>query len=322
MINTKKKTFIFNSLVFKENNLNTYNLSDILFFSLFVFFVPFIWCIMRYFIWPDYQKEMLNFAINNSYIIPTEIYNIYSISILIFQYVCPLIGITYLFFKDREFFIKQKIWFLYFYFALIPLLSLILSSLGNEIVSFVGNSIILPFLLYFFLYKENVFRSKIKNWFSKSNYIKSILFLVIAIATYFLANYLFTLITEKITSIKSFNQLILEKELKTNIGKANLFFSAVLTAPIIEEIVFRRLFIDVEVLRFRSNIYSKIIIYIVSCCSFSLFHVLQGGDLEYLIAYMLMPIITSTIYIYTKNETPCIIIHMLSNLISYIILLS
>ena len=124
------------------------------------------------------------------------------------------------------------------------------------------------------------------------------------------------------TRNNSFNQLILESELSSSLGKANIFFSAIIIAPILEELTFRRFFIDIEVLRFKTNKFSKLLIYLISCFSFSMFHVIQGGDIEYLIAYSSMPIITSLVYFNIRNELPCIIIHMISNLISYIILIS
>lgn len=319
---TKNNINIFNKLKFEENNLNNYKISDMIFFSSFVFFIPFLWIIIRFFLWPDYSIEMMKFAENQSYNLDQSIKNMYTISVSIFEFIFPLIGITYLFFRDRDFFISQKIWFLYFFFLLFPLLNIISSSFRNDIVNFIINSILVIFLLMIFLYKDLSFRKKIKLSFSKDKIKLMLTLLVLSLVSYFLINYIFSLVTKQITNINSFNQTILESKINSSFGKVDLFFSAVIIAPLLEELTFRKYIIDIEVLRFKSNTYSKIMIYIVSCFSFAMFHVIQGGDIQYMIAYSSLPLVTSSIYLLIRNEIPCITIHMLSNLISYIILLS
>lgn len=311
-----------NQISFTEKQLNSYKFSDIFVFSFFLVIVPLIWVVVRALVWPQYANEMLKYANDPTYNIDKSYLNIYSISVIVFQYIFPIIAISYLFFRDREYFIKSKLWFLYFFFVLFPLIQVIFSLFNSEIAILILNSLIYPAILFFFLVKDHEYIKKVKISFIKKNIYIFILLIIFLICIFFIINFIFSIVTYQITKQNSFNQSILEKQLSSSLGKATLFFSSIIVAPIIEELTFRKFLIEIEISRFRSNTYSKIYIFLSSVIIFALMHIIQGGDIQYILMYSSLALITSATYIKTRNENICIIIHMVTNLISYIILLA
>lgn len=151
----------------------------------------------------------------------------------------------------------------------------------------------------------------------KNKLAKNIIYLVFGGAILYLFSYLINLGLSKLGVSMSNNQISIENMLILG-SKVITFFSVIIFAPLVEELIYRK------------SIYSlsnnKVVYYIVSILAFSLPHMLSTTyDLKTfilgLIPYLFSGFILSLIYDYTKNIYVSTLAHIINNLIAFIIII-
>lgn len=151
----------------------------------------------------------------------------------------------------------------------------------------------------------------------KNKLAKNIIYLVFGGAILYLASYLINLGLSKLGVSMSNNQISIENMLILG-SKVITFFSVIIFAPLVEELIYRK------------SIYSlsnnKVVYYIVSILAFSLPHMLSTTyDLKTfilgLIPYLFSGFILSLIYDHTKNIYVSTLAHIINNLIAFIIII-
>lgn len=151
----------------------------------------------------------------------------------------------------------------------------------------------------------------------KNKLAKNIIYLVFGGASLYLFSYLINLGLSKLGVSMSNNQISIENMLILG-SKVITFFSVIIFAPLVEELIYRK------------SIYSlsnnKVVYYIVSILAFSLPHMLSTTyDLKTfilgLIPYLFSGFILSLIYDHTKNIYVSTLAHIINNLIAFIIII-
>ena len=151
----------------------------------------------------------------------------------------------------------------------------------------------------------------------KNKLAKNIIYLVFGGAILYLFSYLINLGLSKLGVSMSNNQISIENMLILG-SKVITFFSVIIFAPLVEELIYRK------------SIYSlsnnKVVYYIVSILAFSLPHMLSTTyDLKTfilgLIPYLFSGFILSLIYDHTKNIYVSTLAHIINNLIAFIIII-
>lgn len=172
------------------------------------------------------------------------------------------------------------------------------------------------FIAIFIFFWKKAFKNKDLIIDLKNNVIKTIIIGLV----FCLVNILLGYITELIVgSGDSSNQETLI--MLSQIAPLSLIFSAVIFAPIIEELVFRG---SIQTLLYRK--FNPTLSAIITGVIFGLIHVvagLLGGsfvEIIYFITYFAMGAILGLIYAKTKNIYICISVHMLNNLIAVLLM--
>ena len=151
----------------------------------------------------------------------------------------------------------------------------------------------------------------------KNKLAKNIIYLVFGGAILYLFSYLINLGLSKLGVSMSNNQISIENMLILG-SKVITFFSVIIFAPLVEELIYRK------------SIYSlsnnKVVYYIVSILAFSLPHMLSTTyDLKTfilgLIPYLFSGFILSLICDHTKNIYVSTLAHIINNLIAFIIII-
>lgn len=277
-----------------------------------IFFIPLIYSFIFFIL-----------QITNS--IGVDVYNsLSSINQYIFLLIVPAFGMIYGLFKFRKKMFEYKI--LGIFIATIGPIGIAFSIILNFIVPNVSNrdeNIIFlvdtiiygSLVVFFYLFKNKVFFEMLKKSFKKHLLI-TICIIVIGCLVYFLFNYVFSVIQNAVnrSSQVSNNQNQLNSYLYDPIGIAALFLSSVLFAPIIEEFSYRMIFMNLTNNRWYS--------YVLAILYFAFLHVQQTGDFQHIFTYFSLGIVNGFIFWCFKNLSPCIAVHSLTNLITFIILIS
>lgn len=177
-------------------------------------------------------------------------------------------------------------------------------------------SIVSLIIIWLFFYKNN----ESNVWFKKAFLVKNLwitlLVIILGFFIFYGLQFCLSLISTAINkndNSESANQSALKSMLGSPIGIIALFFSAVIVAPILEEILYRH-FIS---LFFNHTIYG----YICSTIYFAFLHVANAGDFNNIFPYFALGIVSGFIYYYSKNLVPCIAIHFIANLVAFIIMM-
>lgn len=229
----------------------------------------------------------------------------------------------------RNFFYKRQ----YIYFMQYPMINIFLiiatpivflmcslfyndNKYIDDILSIVVNFYQLIVILLFII-KNKVFINWFKKAFNrKENIIMTIAIVSVGFATFYLLQFLLGFLPkliDKNTGNSSANQESLNGMKNSVLGTVSLFFSAVIIAPILEEILYR-FFISYFC---NGTIYG----YIFSTILFASLHVMNDGDYVQIFPYFSLGIVNGFIYYKFKNLTPCIAIHFIGNLFSFIFIL-
>lgn len=151
----------------------------------------------------------------------------------------------------------------------------------------------------------------------KNNLFKNIIYLILGGAILYLASYLINFGLSKLGISMSNNQISIENMLILG-SKVITFFSVIIFAPLVEELIYRK-----SIYALSNN---KVVYYIVSMLAFSLPHMLSTTyDLKTfvlgLIPYLFSGFILSLIYDHTKNIYVSTIAHIINNFIAFLIII-
>lgn len=151
----------------------------------------------------------------------------------------------------------------------------------------------------------------------KNNLFKNIIYLILGGAILYLASYLINFGLSKLGISMSNNQISIENMLILG-SKVITFFSVIIFAPLVEELIYRK-----SIYALSNN---KVVYYIVSILAFSLPHMLSTTyDLKTfvlgLIPYLFSGFILSLIYDHTKNIYVSTIAHIINNFIAFLIII-
>lgn len=194
-------------------------------------------------------------------------------------------------------------------------------SLKSTLFHVVTISIVI--ILYVLYKRFNKTKNKIPNKYYKpisisiSIYSKAyIVFIAIFIETMIKTNFNFSSDTS--------NQRLIEKN-DEGLSMATIFAGGSLTAPIIEEIIFRGvLFITIlsassylkNKTKNRHDILGVISFFLISSVLFGFMHVAKANDIENIGGYLVSGIVLSLVFIFTRDIKTVIAIHMLGNTFS------
>lgn len=229
----------------------------------------------------------------------------------------------------KKFFLKRQ----YIYFLQYPIINIfiiIVSTILVFIYSFFSKenkyysdvlSIIITIyqiiIILLFAIKNKIFINWFKKAFNRKETILTTIVLVsIGFGIFWLLQFSFSFIPkliDKNAGNNSANQGSLNQMKNTILGTISLFFSAVIVAPILEEILYRY-FISYFC---NGSIYG----YLFSTLLFASLHVMSRGDYVQIFPYFALGIVNGFIYYRYKNLTPCILIHFIGNLSSFIFIL-
>lgn len=151
----------------------------------------------------------------------------------------------------------------------------------------------------------------------KNNLFKNIIYLILGGAILYLASYLINFGLSKLGISMSNNQISIENMLILG-SKVITFFSVIIFAPLVEELIYRK-----SIYALSNN---KVVYYIVSILAFSLPHMLSTTyDLKTfvlgLIPYLFSGFVLSLIYDHTKNIYVSTIAHIINNFIAFLIII-
>lgn len=190
-------------------------------------------------------------------------------------------------------------------------------SLKSTLFHVVTISIVI--ILYVLYKRFNKTKNKIQNKYYKpitiSLYSKA--FIV------FIAIFIQTMIESHFSSDTA-NQRLIEKN-DEGLSMATVFVGGSLTAPIIEEIIFRGvLFITIlsassylqNKIKTRNDKLGVISFFIISSVLFGFMHVAKAHDIENIGGYLVSGIVLSLVFIFTRDIKTVIAIHMLGNTLS------
>lgn len=170
-------------------------------------------------------------------------------------------------------------------------------------------------LVGFFIYilKDNII-DDFKRF--KNSRMKNILFVFLGLISCYILSAVVAYIYEILgVSGVSDNQDTINLALNSS-AKIPMIISVVIFAPIVEEILFRKLLFGTLEENFK---FPSVVVIIISTLVFSLIHVAGGGNLIYIFQYIpLAFVITFSYYISNRNIFVPMGIHFLNNLISVI----
>lgn len=294
--------------VFYNTNLN----KNILYlFVLLIVAIPFILCLSLSFILK---------SINN-----TSSYSIFSLLIVIGCYTTYL---TILFTKYRNELRNHKLWIFFLYipigyvllniFGIIILLFFSFASEQTQNLVSIYSSYVLQIIMEIIIIaifetKTKILSKSFKRVFNKKNIIALIILILVGVGLYFLLNFLLGMLNSLVGSGTSNNQANIESFSTSVSGSILVFVSAVLLAPIFEEIIYRYYFMAF-------NNYSWIGL-LSSILMFAFAHVYQTGDFENILPYFSLGIVNGLIIYFGRNISPCILVHLVTNLIAFIIMM-
>lgn len=237
----------------------------------------------------------------------------------VFLLVIPVLGMLYGLFKFRQKMFEHKILGIFIAtvgpigvaFTIVIDLIIPIQDIAYLIDTIVYGSIV----AFFYLYKNKDFYQMVKKSF-KVHYLITLCTVVLGCLIYFLFNFIFSNIQVAVNGNgeTSANQTALNGYLSTDIGIVGLFLSSIIFAPIIEEFSYRMIFMNITDNRWYS--------YVLAIFYFAFLHVQQNADFQHIFTYFSLGIINGFIFWYLKNLTPCIMIHSITNLITFILLFS
>lgn len=139
---------------------------------------------------------------------------------------------------------------------------------------------------------------------------------VIGCLAYFLLNFVFSSIQTAINGSNSLsnNQSGLEMYVSDDLGIIALFLSSVIFAPIIEEFSYRMIFSEIT-----DNKWYSVVLTVIF---FAFLHVQQTADFSHIFVYFALGIVNGLIYWKLKNVTPCILVHLITNLVGFIFMVA
>ncbi|MGL4647689.1 MAG: lysostaphin resistance A-like protein [Mycoplasmoidaceae bacterium] len=311
-----KKSFLtrsLNQITFKNHDdYGNYKKWQLITFISFFIIIPIVWNIIRTIIfpnWSDLWEEYFYYGIetNKDFVAPIHLFELLFIRIF-----SPGIASIILFFANPKKFIKGRYWIIAFFIPtkLILLQLFVIVPIDAMTRSFIINVIIPIVVLIFYFWNNKKIWEQIKLCFKKQHliYFAFIIFLmVLAMFLLFLIVGLFSLSTNENVSG---NEESLKDLLKTPHGTIILFFSSVIIAPIIEEIVFRKTLSDISG--------NKLWMVFISSIFFAFLHIAIEGDWIYFLSYFPIGFINGLSYWKTNNITPSYVTHFGNNFIVFI----
>lgn len=302
-----------NVKVFQVENTNTFKLIDSLILISFFVLLPIIWSIIRLIVFPSYSSNILDFINGKDPLTHTN-QIIYTISLIGFQIFCPIIGIFILFFKMKNKIFSSGIYILFLIHPIKLLISLIFSSFTGAVDGL--NTFLIDFLysiavVIFVFFKDKRIQCMFK--LAYTNFWKSFFYIIFFSLLYFAILYFLFFITGLFNAGNNIgNQTIITSNLSSIFSIVAIFFSVVIVAPLIEEIVYRMILADVIGNRWYS--------YVLTMTFFAFLHIQVVGDWKNILPYFALGMVNGFIYWKFKNISIPIIVHFLGNVVGFILL--
>lgn len=312
--NFSAKTFYKKNVkIFEVENIDSFKLLNTLILLLFFVLLPILWSIIRVIAFPSYSSNILDF-INSKNPLTYENQIIYTVSLIGFQIFSPIIGIFILFFTMKNKIFSSKIYILFLIYPIKLLISLIFSSftgsidgLNTFLIDFVYSIAVVVFVFFKDKRLQNMFKIAYINFW------KSLVYIIVFSLIYFGILYFLFFITSLFGAGNNIgNQTIILSNLESPFAIVAIFFSVVIAAPLIEEIVYRMLLADIIGNRWYS--------YIITTTFFAFLHIQVVGDWQNILPYFALGLVNGFIYWKFNNISIPIIIHFLGNSVAFILL--
>ncbi len=242
--------------------------------------------------------------------------NLYLVKIII-----PLIGFVLLMTFDYKKVLKSKLIYYYIWTIAFPMLNGDLRDLiaklvdkndmntFNAVYSIVSSLLVGSIILFFVFYKSETLK---QMWTCnyQTKFVITIIVIAIGSLMYFLLNLVFSSLQNLITTQVSDNQGSIGVKPDKTLSILRNFFLAVLLAPIIEEIFYRKVLAD--------SLDNKWYAVILTTILFAFAHIQNTLDWRHFITYLPLGIVNGYIYYLFKNIYPCIGIHFVVNVAAFI----
>lgn len=283
---------------------NIFNHIDSLVFILLAFVIPFICSIiaryvLEHFIKVNWNKVYWDFQTWLNFFCYTFLLLYYSLKIKLN------------FYKTHGYLFFIGILFLKFTYMF---LSLIFSFLNNSnVVLGIIDSVLKIGLCIMFIIVNKPSKDWFKKIFNSKNWWISLIIILIGFLIFFLLQFGLGAISRLLNNGgNSNNQDSIEQQVNKNqiITIINLFLSAVIVAPIFEEIIYRY-----YVFYFCQDKWYGLVVTILW---FASLHVMNYGDFQNIFPYLALGIVSGSIYYITGNILYGISIHFIGNLIGFI----
>lgn len=190
---------------------------------------------------------------------------------------------------DTGFYYASKIWII-IYILLLWFIFVLVSHIDNKRKKFAGNW-------------YEIRKPIDGKWFIR---------LLIFIFIFGFFNILGEIIQEHLGLGQALNQNIIENQIETFPVKIRLFIHIVIFGPLLEELVFRKVFMDLFFIK--DNAYNNFFAVFLSGLIFGLMH--ENTLSLHLVFYSIPGIILAFIYRYSKDLRYPIVVHILNNLFS------
>ncbi|MDD7305103.1 MAG: type II CAAX endopeptidase family protein [Peptoniphilaceae bacterium] len=223
--------------------------------------------------------------------------------------------------KDKVFLLIKRIVFFIFMVILLLAASFPMQFFSYDLGIFYRSKlwILIYLLLIFLIYKliDRTDKKRFKDastWYEKRTRINInwVFKLIIFIGIFLLVNGLISFIFEYLNFGVALNQEIVENELRDFPVKWWLYIHIILGGPLLEELVFRKLFMALFFTE--DKLRSNILAILVSSLIFGLMH--ENHLSPFLIFYSLPGLLLALIYRYSKDIRFSILVHIINNLIS------
>ncbi|MGL5630400.1 MAG: lysostaphin resistance A-like protein [Mycoplasmoidaceae bacterium] len=305
----KNKDFVFkyiNRIKFSNEEYEEFNKYFVIFFLFLYILFPII-------------TSLIIFIINkiNNSINPSELNIVNGIIQMI-----TLFSVLILSYNNFKLFLRKGLWILLIYpififitgFINLPVDQINKERINIREIFYLVLSLVIFSLLFFFYFRKNSKQEKYNliNSFKKENIL--VLSIIVILSTIFSSsiNYGLVKLSNLWVSNSDNNDNILKYLNSNPIQVIGITFQLIIVAPIAEELIFRKSLSEI--------VNNKWWMIPLSTICFAFYHIQNTNQWEFILPYLPLGFINSFLYFSLKNTTPIIIVHILTNLITIVLI--
>lgn len=246
---------------------------------------------------------------------------IHNINNYLVKLAIPMGGFLILIFKSFRYMIKSKLICFYLWAFIFPninssiynTLSFLLTDTTSSEIYQLLTTLLFASIVIFLSFWQNFDLKMMWKKLVKDKFLIFFVSVVLSILFYYFVSYIISLIQNTIDSSISNNQNGINSSLNNTLGIIRIFITVVLIAPIIEEILYRYLFFTTLNFKFWNIL--------ITTLYFAFAHIQNSLDWLHFISYLPLGLTSALMYYYLLNIYPSIALHMVTNLISFCLII-